>query len=363
MTTRNLTSDSETGSPQSRSVTLHIIIFLAVLALASSFVAVGCYSGWVVSRLYTDAAHEILVGFGVTSGVISASLLIEKRQELVDILNRVWADLRAAGDGHVVADCLRLGVVVFVGTIGAFGAKHAAESTPAPTSVTSIWQYITGGDTVVVAATGGRVTRDLDSIVTLISSARRDSGDSATAFPVIGFPQASGAHESHSETGAQRDRADIDFTAGVRPDSRQDSVLMSFARLLEGCADSAAKFPVVVTVRGFASSDRFDSDGVDTVTSRQWNLRAANLRAASTESVLVATLHGDHVSESRVKILAPPWSTFEAMVAARPFIDNPQQLLRPALRKQLDPGRLNRRAEVRVVKAGTCAPGTPGPSA
>ena len=80
---------------------------------------------------------------------------------------------------------------------------------------------------------------------------------------------------------------------------------------------------------------------------------AANLRAATTDSIIGATWRADGVDGARITAAAREWTDFDSMVAQRPYVDHPPTARDSTTRNRLV-CQLNRRAEVIVDSAGSC---------
>jgi hypothetical protein len=128
---------------------------------------------------------------------------------------------------------------------------------------------------------------------------------------------------------------------GISPEAYSKQLIEDIATSLRACA--TREQPVVVHVRGFASSSGFA--GQSEVESRDSNLNLANERARIVASELNASIRA--LDANLVSVTAVPWPTFGAMRGARRYMDDHAGYL-PAR------GRFNRRVDLVIETKGAC---------
>lgn len=130
---------------------------------------------------------------------------------------------------------------------------------------------------------------------------------------------------------------------GVDPDDPQLNFVSKLVSDLSECATTQKS--VSLELWGFASSSSLQSlDDCDGVTDmNEINLRVANFRASRLKELL------DGEKRGNVEIVAKKWDTFPAMRSERLFLD---RLFSGDYSKPR--GKLTRRVELRLLKAGDC---------
>lgn len=307
-------SDSANHKLPDRLLNVFVALFTFFIAILVAVIA-GDYLGFLV-REYKDKPIPFLrVSLGLGTGALALTVLVSTAKDVLTVLANLPTYFRELKSLPILQDALKI--------FCAIAALMLAVRTLGPTDI----QPTTPADSALIAAVSF------------------DDPEPLVVFPILYAEN--GARDTDRKTATATGEPKATWTKGVKVDSDR---VKEIVELLASCKQESRPYSIELQVAGFASSKEFGTPKTDTDAddSDAANVELANLRTQNTVDEINTRLKTLSLVDSFWVTAHPDWTSYEAMVGARPVLDRFVNAKRTELENW------TRRVDVRVLRAGNC---------
>jgi hypothetical protein len=284
----------------------HIIITLIAFFVAILLALAGAekVAAWLVGHK-DEPIPFLRITIGLGTGTLALTVLVATAKDVVNVLSNVPAHFRDPKSWPVIQDSLKIFCAV--------AALFIAQRTLLPQEPAT------------------------EAPIGIIAAVSLDDPEPMVVFPIL-----------YEENGS-RDLTlpNTPWTKGVKPDADRIAEILA---LLKPCTEDSRPYPIAIQVVGYASSKEFGDPTADdaAIASNLANVELANLRTHNTADEIQTQLKALGLADRFWVSTQPDWADYETMVSARPVLDRFVNAKRTELENW------TRRADIRVLRAGTC---------